>query len=350
VLRDRQIIGRGGAGADQGEWSRAAVPTRRSPGAAVVVCALALGLTVAGCSSSSSGQKTNSALPQVSGAVGQKATITLPSGVSAPTSLEQQVLVQGSGAALSTGQLAAVNYTVMNWTGAKQLGDTYSPDGGKTPNQPQVVTLGSSSLLSAWNTALTGARVGSRIEVVAPPSTAFGSQGNSSYGVGPTDDLIFVLDVVGGYQPTADITGKLGAQAGSGLPTVTGDPGSGNPQIAIPAGAKPPTALAADTLIHGAGETVQSGHTLVIQYTGVDWNTGKNFDSSFTRKQAFSTVIGGGKVIAGWDQGLVGKHVGDRVLLVIPPALGYGPSGGQSTAGIGKDDTLVFVVDIVDEL
>ncbi len=311
---------------------------------------LGLALAVAGCSSSSgSGQSAGGALPQVTGAVGQKATITLPSGAAAPTSLEKKVLVQGSGAALTSGELAAVNYTVMNWTGAKQLGDTYSTDGGKTPNQPQVVALGSTGLLPAWNTALVGARVGSRIEVVAPPSQAFGSQGNAQAGVGPNDDLIFVLDVVAGYPATADITGKQSAQAGAGLPTVAGDPGSGNPKLTIPAGAKPPTALVADVLIHGSGEVVESGRTLVMQYTGVDWNTGKNFDFSFT-KQAFSTVIGAGKVIKGWDQGLVGKHVGDRVLLVIPPALGYGPSGGQSSAGIGKDDTLVFVVDIVDAL
>lgn len=321
--------------------------------AALSVLLLALaGALAAGCSSSSPSPKQASggALPQVSGAVGQKATITLPSGATAPTKLETKTLVQGSGAALAGGQLAAVNYTVMNWTGAKELGNTYSTDGGKTPNQPQVITLGSSSLLSAWNTALTGARIGSRIEVVAPPAEAFGSQGNSQAGVGPNDDLVFVLDVVGGYQPTADITGKQSGQAGEGLPKVTGDPGSGNPQVTIPAGTKPPASLVADTLIHGSGETVQSGRTLVIQYTGVDWNTGKNFDSSFTHKQAFSTVIGGGKVIKGWDQGLVGKHVGDRVLLVIPPALGYGPSGGQADAGIGANDTLVFVVDIIDAL
>jgi peptidylprolyl isomerase len=334
VLRDRLIIGWAGAG-------------RAS--AAAAAGALALGLA-AGCSSSGPGQSAGGALPQVSGAVGQKASITLPAGAAAPTSLQKKVLVQGSGAALTGGELAAVNYTVMNWTGAKLLGDTYSQDGGKTPNQPQVVTLGSSSLLPAWNSALTGARIGSRIEVVAPPSTAFGSKGNSSYGVGPTDDLIFVLDVVGGYQAAADITGTMGAQAGAGLPTVSGQPGSGNPTVTLPAGGKPPAGLVADVLVHGTGEVVASGQTLLMQYSGVDWNTGKNFDSSFTRKQAFSTVVGGGKVIKGWDEGLVGKHVGDRVLLVIPPSLGYGPSGGQSDAGIGKDDTLVFVVDIVDAL
>jgi peptidylprolyl isomerase len=343
VLRDRRIISRR-AGSRAPRRAGAAAPL------ALTVSVLALGLGLAGCSSSSgSGQSSSSGLPQVTGAVGQKATITLPSGVTAPTSLQTKVLVQGSGTKLASGELAAVNYTVMNWTGAKELGDTYSTDGGKTPNQPQVVTLGSSQLLPAWNTALTGAQVGSRIEVVAPPSQAFGSQGNSQAGVGPNDDLIFVLDVVAGYPATADITGKQTTQAGDGLPTVSGDPGSGNPKVTIPAGVKPPAALVADTLIKGSGETVENGRTLLIQYTGVDWNTGKNFDYSFT-KQAFSTVIGAGKVIPGWDKGLVGKHVGDRVLLVIPPDLGYGPSGGQAQAGIGKNDTLVFVVDIVDVL
>ncbi|WP_326855701.1 FKBP-type peptidyl-prolyl cis-trans isomerase, partial [Actinocrinis sp.] len=292
---------------------------RSARAAAVAAVPLGLALALAGCSSSSGSGQSGGSLPQVTGAVGQKAVITLPSGAAAPTSLETKVLVQGSGTALANGELAAVNYTVMNWTGAKQLGDTYSTDGGKTPNQPQVVTLGSSGLLPAWGTALVGAKVGSRIEVVAPPAQAFGSQGNAQAGVGPNDDLIFVLDVVAGYPATADITGKQGAQAGAGLPAVSGDPGSGNPQVTIPAGAKPPAALVADTLIQGAGEVIGNGRTLVMQYTGVDWNTGKTFDSSFTHKQAFSTVIGAGKVIKGWDEGLVGKHVGDRVLLVIPP-------------------------------
>ena len=187
----------------------------------------------------------------------------------------------------------------------------------------------------------------SRIEVVAPPADAFGSQGNSQDGVGPTDVLVFVLDVVAGYPADADITGTMGAQTDASLPKVVGEPGAGNPTVTIPTGVKPPTGLVANVLIQGHGQTVAKGQTLVMQYTGVDWNTGKNFDSSFTRKTAFTTAIGEGTVITGWDQGLVGKHVGDRVLLVVPPSLGYGSQGGQSSAGIGANDTLVFVVDIV---
>ncbi|HEY3873253.1 MAG TPA: FKBP-type peptidyl-prolyl cis-trans isomerase [Actinocrinis sp.] len=308
------------------------------------------GFAATACSSSGSGSSGGSqTLPAVSGPVGQKAVITLPSGGAIPSRLETKVLTQGGGQKLASGDLAAVNYTVSNWTTGKALGNTYSSNGGKTPAQPQVVQLGSTSVLSAWNTALTGAQVGSRIEVVAPPSTAFGSSGNEQDGVGPSDVLVFVLDVIAGYPADVDITGTQAAQADPSLPSIGGNPGSGNPTVTIPSGA-PPSSLVADVLIKGSGEVVSSGQTLVLQYTGVDWNTGKNFDSSFSRKQAFSTVIGTGQVISGWDQGLIGKHVGDRVLLVIPPSLGYGPQGGQSQAGIGANDTLVFVVDIIDAL
>ena len=312
---------------------------------------LAAGLLSAACSSSSSTAPAADAagLPAVSGAVGHAAVITPAQGSTPSTKLETKVLAQGSGQALTSGELAVINYTVYNWSQGKQLGDSYA-SASQAAAEPQGVQIGASSTLTAWSTALTGAKVGSRIEVVAPPADAFGSQGNSQAGVGPTDVLVFVLDVVAGSPANADITGTMAPQTDASLPKIVGDPGAGNPAVHIPAGVKPPTGLVAKVLVQGTGKTVAKGQTLLMQYTGVDWNTGKNFDSSFTRKTAFTTAIGEGAVIPGWDQGLVGKHVGDRVLLVIPPALGYGPQGGQATAGIGKNDTLIFVVDIIDAL
>jgi peptidylprolyl isomerase len=310
---------------------------------------LAASLLTTACSSSSAPAPTATAatdLPAVSGAVGQAAVITPAQGSTPLTKLETKVLAQGSGPALAKGELAVVNYTVYNWSQNKKLGDSYASS-SQAVAEPQSVQIGSSSALSAWSTALTGAKPGSRIEVVAPPADAFGSQGNSQAGVGPSDVLVFVLDVVAGYSADADTTGTMGPQTDASLPKVVGEPGSGNPTVTIPAGVKPPTGLVANVLIPGTGQTVAKGQTLLMQYSGVDWNTGKTFDSSFSRKTAFTTAIGEGAVIPGWDQGLVGKHVGDRVLLVIPPALGYGPQGGQSSAGIGATDTLVFVVDIV---
>ncbi|MBR7832109.1 FKBP-type peptidyl-prolyl cis-trans isomerase [Actinospica durhamensis] len=332
------------------ETTPTARPSRGSRGKLALSVVLLAGLMTAGCSSSTptpaSSTAAGSSLPVTSGSFGQAAVITPAPGSTPSTTLETKVLVQGTGQALAKGDLAVINFTAYNWSQKKSLGDSYASTTQATAS-PQSVQLGSSSVLPAWNTALTGAKVGSRIEVAAPPADAFGTAGNSQAGVGATDVLIFVFDVVGGYPANAQITGTMAAQTDASLPKVVGEPGSGNPTVTIPTGVKPPTGLVSKVLIQGTGATVAKGQTLLMQYTGVDWNTGKNFDSSFTRKTAFSTAIGEGAVIAGWDQGLVGKHVGDRVLLVIPPSLGYGPQGGQSSAGIGKDDTLVFVVDIV---
>ena len=307
---------------------------------------LAAALLSAACSSSSSAAPAAPGLPSVTGGFGKAAAITPAAGSTPSTKLETKVLVPGSGQALAKGELAVVNYTVYNWSQKKTLGDTYA-SASQAVTEPQSVQLGSSSALPAWSTALTGSKVGSRIEVVAPPADAFGSQGNSQAGVGPTDVLVFVLDVVASSPANVDITGTMAAQTDASLPKVVGEPGSGNPTVTIPTGVKPPTSLVANVMVQGTGKTITKGQTLLMQYTGVDWNTGKTFDSSFTRKTAFTTAIGEGTVIPGWDQGLVGKHVGDRVLLVIPPALGYGPQGGQSSAGIGAKDTLVFVADII---
>ncbi|MGO1715626.1 MAG: FKBP-type peptidyl-prolyl cis-trans isomerase, partial [Ancrocorticia populi] len=80
-------------------------------------------------------------------------------------------------------------------------------------------------------------------------------------------------------------------------------------------------------------------------YHGQIWG-GNVFVSSFQRGTPATFPIGVGAVIAGWDQGIVGKNVGSRLLISIPPEKGYGPNG-QPAAGIGGTDTLVFVVDLV---
>jgi peptidylprolyl isomerase len=91
---------------------------------------------------------------------------------------------------------------------------------------------------------------------------------------------------------------------------------------------------------------VKKGDDIAVQYTGVIWRTGQVFQSSWAQDLPFTTPIGEGQVIAGWDAGLVGQTVGSRVLLVIPGADAYG-SAGSSTVGIKGGDTLAFVVDIL---
>lgn len=133
-----------------------------------------------------------------------------------------------------------------------------------------------------------------------------------------------------------------GGGGGSSLPTL--DHGfETSPKLTFPGGG-PPSGLKAYVLHQGTGAVVQKGQLLVANYLGQIWQ-GKVFDSSFSRTTPSAFPIGIGDVIKGWDETLVGRRLGSRMLLVIPPADGY--PKGNSQAGITKTDTLVFVVDLL---
>jgi peptidylprolyl isomerase len=114
------------------------------------------------------------------------------------------------------------------------------------------------------------------------------------------------------------------------------------PAIAKPKG-KPPTKLMVVDIVEGKGPASKSGDQLQMDYTGVSWSTGKEFDSSWKRGGAdFPLQLGAGGVIQGWEEGVPGMKQGGRRLLVIPPDLGY---GAQGSSGIAPNETLLFVVD-----
>jgi peptidylprolyl isomerase len=118
------------------------------------------------------------------------------------------------------------------------------------------------------------------------------------------------------------------------------------PKIPPPHG-RPPRKLVERDIVKGHGAPAQAGQTVLVQYVGVAWSTGKEFDSSWQRHQAFAFPLGAGQVIRGWDEGVAGMRPGGRRLLVIPPSLGYGARGAGSA--IKPNETLVFVVDLVRE-
>jgi len=102
-------------------------------------------------------------------------------------------------------------------------------------------------------------------------------------------------------------------------------------------------------LVVGTGPAATAGQTVVVQYVGVSYATGKQFDASWVdgpggTPQPFTFQLGAGQVIKGWDEGVVGMHVGGRRELIIPPALAY---GAQSQGPITPNETLVFVVDLL---
>ncbi|MCF6523211.1 FKBP-type peptidyl-prolyl cis-trans isomerase [Streptomyces sp. JJ36] len=132
-----------------------------------------------------------------------------------------------------------------------------------------------------------------------------------------------------------------GAAPGA-VPAVSGEDGK-KPEIEAGKG-DPPGKLKVKVLEKGDGPQVRKADFLTAHYVGQTWE-GKAFDDSYQRKKPSGFPIGVGGVVEGWDKGLVGKHVGSKVQLVIPPEMAYGDNPPQGSA-IGKGDTLVFVIDI----
>jgi peptidylprolyl isomerase len=116
------------------------------------------------------------------------------------------------------------------------------------------------------------------------------------------------------------------------------------PKITVPKTTAPTTLVTKD-LVAGTGPVVKSGQQLVVNYVGVLYSNGKEFDSSWKNKTTFPVTIGKGQVIPGWDQGIPGMKVGGRRELIIPPALAYGAAGSPPT--IPANATLIFVVDVL---
>lgn len=293
-------------------------------------------LALAGCAGSSSpSSSSTSAKVTVTGAFGKSPQVKIPD-QKADGRLDVQTVIHGTGPALTSTDALLGNYSVYIWSGTshKLAGSTYS----------SVPALFAGQLLPGLTTALKNQTIGSRVLAVIPPKDGYGSQGNPQGGVKATDTLVFVIDLIKAYPANASVSGKTVSTGGNGLPKVS----SGNPPTITVPSSKPPKTLQSKTLIQGTGATVAKGQYLIVQYSGVNWRTGKVFDSSWSHHAPFGFVIGASppQVIPGWSDGLLGKKVGSRVLLSIPPADGYG-SKGSSQAGIKGTDTLVFVVDIL---
>jgi len=125
--------------------------------------------------------------------------------------------------------------------------------------------------------------------------------------------------------------------------TPTSGPLSKKPTVTSPGGAPPKKEVIKD-LIVGSGSEAKTGQTVTMNYVGINFKSGKEFDSSWKRNEPFTFTLGKKQVIAGWEKGIPGMKVGGRRELVIPPALGYGSKGSSS---IPPNETLIFVVDLL---
>jgi len=103
--------------------------------------------------------------------------------------------------------------------------------------------------------------------------------------------------------------------------------------------------MTVEVLREGKGKEAQNSDMVTVNYVGTLTN-GTKFDSSYDRKRALTFVVGEGKVIKGWDLGLVGMRVDEKRRLTIPAELAYGATGFPA-AGIPENATLVFEVELL---
>ncbi|MFF6917493.1 FKBP-type peptidyl-prolyl cis-trans isomerase [Streptomyces sp. NPDC012466] len=319
--------------------------TKRRVAALLAVPAL---LFTAACGSDDGNNgDTAGGVAEVKGKVGAKPEISVPKDGKPSDETVVKTVSAGSGTPIKGSDFVRLDWTVEKWGGDQELGGTWAAGstGDKAPRRQSIEQIGkpSQQLPEKVLDAVKGKKPGSRILVQGTAGDLIGQSLNTSSGIAAKDVLIWVVDPVGAASVDAKAEAK-GEQAPSepGMPEVK-SPSQKAAVITVPKGEKAPKDLKEQVLIKGDGKKVEAGQGLIAQYTGVKWEDGKKFDSSWDHGGATAFQIGNGSVVAGWDKGLVGKHVGDRVLLVIPPSLGYGASPSSELA----KNTLVFTVDIL---
>ena len=252
----------------------------------------------------------------VEGPVGEESTATFTAPLEIPE-LQATVIEEGSGDPVESGQLVSFALTGYNAETGEKLaaigyGDSPLLPAQISPDNPIGQILGC-------------ATPGTRVVATFPPAD-------------PNAGEVYVFDLL---SVVPDAAWGEPQEPVEGMPTVTLAE-DGTPTIELPGG-EAPAGLELETLKAGDGTTVASGDTVLVQYTGVKWSDGSVFDSSWEKGAPTSFQTTG--VVDGFRQALEGQTVGSQVVVVIPPALGYGEEGSSEHELAGE--TLVFVVDIL---
>lgn len=317
-------------------------PSRTARALASGVAALVLAAGLAGCSGSAgSGGCTPAATAgrasdavTASGAAGVAPTVRFPT-PSHVTRTQVSRLRSGSGSTIIRTQRILADVTIVNATTGKTVVKTaYAGRSKAAAFAPDEVVL------KGIGRGLQCGRVGDRLAIVVPPQDGYPAAQRPAT-VQPTDSLVVVADIRGAFLARADGADQVMA---AGLPSVVLAP-NGQPGITIPKGQRPPAKLQVANLEKGSGAVVKRGDDVVVQYTGVLWNEGTVFDSTWQKGPPVVLPLTTGQIGAkGLITALAGQRVGSQVLAVLPPSEGYGSAGSGAIPG---NATLVFVIDVL---
>jgi peptidylprolyl isomerase len=271
---------------------------------------------------------------EITGEIGDEPVVTWSSQMTAGK-IESETLVEGDGAKLEDGDQVLAHLWIGNgFTEAKAF-STHDEDA-----TAELVTV--DDQLPPFLAAVKGATIGSRIAVTSSAEAAFGAAGNAQLGIGNKDTVLVIVDLASGIDD-----GPTGTRppAPEWVPSLEFKKGviSGFDFKGVP---EPTAELQKAVLFEGDGAVVETGNAVVVRYLGQVYGGKKPFDENFSTGTPTSFAIGTGAVIKGWDQALVSATVGTRMVIAVPPELGYGEEG-KPDAGIKRTDTLYFVIDVL---
>ncbi|GGY76272.1 peptidylprolyl isomerase [Streptomyces olivaceoviridis] len=254
--------------------------------------------------------------------------------------LAVKTLIAGSGRTVAENDFIQANYLGQIWSTAKVFDNSYDR------KRPLVIQLAQGGIIDGWRYGLAGKKTGSRVQIAVPPTWGYGTEGNAQAGIKGTDTLVFVIDLIDSFNSKSSAKGTPVPQHDAALPKVATNTDGQVPKVTVPK-AGPPKKLVSEYVLEGDGPELKADQTILCQFQGLVWDSGKTFQRTYGsgRLSQFS-LEQMQQAVKGLAQGLTGKKVGSRVLIVVPPDLGYGdnpPSGGV----IKKDATLVFTVDIL---
>jgi len=263
----------------------------------------------------------------VRGEIGEEPVI-IASGPFNVDTVERTVLVEGEGDPATEGDLVAVTFTMLNAT-----------SGDESPGTAVVrVLLDETAALPGLVDTILCSTAGSRVVGVVPAEEAFGSAGQPDLGIGPDDDVVFVVDVLALIPLQA--VGEVVAVPDDFPKLTLGFNAEGRPTVQIPK-SDPPGITTAATLLEGNGAVVAAGDEFLVQFQAVNWRTGEVFDETWG--DAPRSLL---QILPGVDAAIVGRTVGSRFVVIVAPADGYGAAGAPSS-DIDPTDTVVYVVDIL---
>jgi len=223
------------------------------------------------------------------------------------TKLQIKDMVIGTGREAKTGDTLMVEY--IGWVYGKDRSQYF--DWSAKHDMPFEFVLGKGDAIAGFDQGIVGMKVGGKRELTVPPNFGYGDKGAAKGKIPPNAALVFEVELV-------EVATTL-----------------------------PPTSvkkLKVEDLTVGIGAGAKVGDTLRVHYTG--WlEDGSKFDSSYDSGKPIEFVLGNGKVIEGWEQGLLGMRAGGKRKLTIPPDLGYGPKGAFNS--VPPNAALIFELSLL---